>query len=43
MLAMNGPAVTNYGALSEPWVTSGSSVNGTSVRQSPWVLDVSAS
>ena len=33
----------NYSALSEPWVTIGSSVNGTSIRQSPWVLDVSAS
>jgi cellulose 1,4-beta-cellobiosidase len=33
----------NYSALSEPWVTIGSSLNGTSVRQSPWVLDVSAS
>lgn len=31
----------NYSALSEPWVTIG--VNGTSKRQSPWVLDVSAS
>jgi two-component system sensor histidine kinase BaeS len=29
--------------LLEPRVTIGSSVNGTSVRQSPWVLDVSAS
>ncbi|TGN63564.1 hypothetical protein EXE59_06085 [Nocardioides eburneiflavus] len=33
----------NYVALSEPWVTIGSSVNGTSIRQSPWVFDVSAS
>ena len=33
----------NYSALPEPWVTIGSSLNGTSVRQSPWVLDVSAS
>lgn len=33
----------NDSALSEPWVTIGPSVNGTSIRQSPWVIDVSAS